>query len=294
MPLICLILILLLGSCGAALRNSAEQPEKEEGAGPGPAEAAANEGRETQEAAPQPVHPAFSIGEEALAGLLDELPEEAQAAIKKRPQYFLELVDQVLQLPRYLTVLVDKNHSLPEEYEPERLAALDGYPLVLNKSGLSLHAGLMPDLLAMNEAAAADGVRLVISSSYRSYDYQKGLYERFVVIHGKEEADRFSARPGTSQHQLGTAIDFGSITEKIAETGQGRWLAARAWEFGFSLSYPKNGEELTGYMWEPWHFRYISRTAARLQREFFADSQQHMLEFLHARRGYFEAARSTM
>lgn len=240
---------------------------------------------------PRRIHPDFSVSRTELEEKTAQLPENIQKSILERPQYFLELLRRSIELPDYLLRLVDKAHSLSEGYRPNSTVELSEYDmLTLNRNTLTLHSGCMPDLLAMNEAARRDGIKLVISSTYRTYEYQKGLYERYVENYGQEEADRFSARPGTSQHQLGTAVDFGSITKEIAETPQGRWLAEHAWEFGFSLSYPKGMEELTGYMWEPWHFRYISRTGTRLQREFFGDIQQHMTEFLHSHRDFFEKA----
>ena len=149
----------------------------------------------------------------------------------------------------------------------------------------------MPEVLALAAGARADGVTLLFSSSYRSYDYQKVVYEREVKTYGQETADRESAHPGASQHQLGTAIDFGSITDAFAATKAGRWLAAHAEDFGFSLSYPRGYEEVTGYRWESWHYRYIGRPAARLQRECFQDVQQYLLEFIHDNRAALEAAR---
>jgi D-alanyl-D-alanine carboxypeptidase len=210
-----------------------------------------------------------------------------RAAIEQRPEYFLELIRRALELPEEYLRLVDKEHPLPEGYAPDDLAALTDYPLTLNRRDLRLRRACMPDLLAMVEAARADGVELVLSSAFRSYEYQKGLYERYVRNHGREEADRFSARPGTSQHQLGLTIDFGSITKEIIHTDQGQWLAEHAWEYGFSLSYPEGKEELTGYIYEPWHFRYITRTGTRLEHEFFRGLQQHLTEYLYRNRSLF-------
>ena len=127
---------------------------------------------------------------------------------------------------------------------------------------------------------ADDGLTLVFSTTYVSYVYQANLYARNVAELGALEGRRAGAAPGTSQHQLGTVIDFGSITDDFAETKAGRWLDRNAGRFGFSLSFPKGMEELTGYMWESWHYRYIGETAANLQREFFADIQQNLMLFL--------------
>jgi D-alanyl-D-alanine carboxypeptidase len=112
-----------------------------------------------------------------------------------------------------------------------------------------------------------------------------------VKTYGQEMADRESARPGASQHQLGTAIDFGSITDAFAETRAGRWLVAHAWEYGFSLSYPQGYEGITGYRYESWHYRFITKAGVLLQRRYFGDVQQYLLEFLDANRAALEAKR---
>jgi D-alanyl-D-alanine carboxypeptidase len=143
----------------------------------------------------------------------------------------------------------------------------------------------VPDLLAMNEAARQAGLELVHSSAYRSYEYQAEVYQRNIDALGKERADRESAQPGKSQHQLGTAIDFGSITDAFADTPEGRWLAEHAWEFGFSLSYPDGYEDVTGYRYESWHFRHISRIGTRLERDFFIGIQQYFLSFIDEKKG---------
>jgi zinc D-Ala-D-Ala carboxypeptidase len=120
---------------------------------------------------------------------------------------------------------------------------------------------------AFNEMAAAaklDGFELIAFSTYRSYDYQTGLYERYVERDGSEAADRYSARPGYSEHQTGLAFDIGEVnneqyyaSEKFGETEAGKWVAANAYRFGFIMRYPEGKEKITGYMHESWHFRYV-------------------------------------
>ena len=119
-----------------------------------------------------------------------------------------------------------------------------------------------------------------MSSAYRSYSYQERLFNNYVRVDGIEAAERYSARPGTSQHQLGMAIDFGSITDDFAETKMGRWVYNNAARFGWTLSFPKGYEDITGYQWECWHFRYVGISAAKMQKKYFCDIQQYMLEFI--------------
>jgi D-alanyl-D-alanine carboxypeptidase len=132
----------------------------------------------------------------------------------------------------------------------------------------------------MDAAARSEGVVLAISSAYRSYAYQKQVFARNVAEDGLELARRSSAEPGRSQHQLGAAIDFGSIDDSFAETKAGKWLAANARRFGFSPSYPKGMEGLTGYRWESWHYRYVGEEAAALEAEFFGGLQARMIAFM--------------
>ncbi|WP_018526821.1 M15 family metallopeptidase [Alkalispirochaeta alkalica] len=222
---------------------------------------------------------------ELLAGESSRIAE----TILESPQEFLGLMGKALEMPRDLFVLVDKETPLPADYVPRDLVDLTKYQdrLTLNREGLSLRKILMPDLLAMVEEAAREGVILDLSSTYRSYAYQEWLFQYWVDRIGQERAERSSARPGSSQHQLGTAIDFGSVTGPFAEHPAGRWLAEKGWRYGFSLSYPQGYEDVTGYIYEPWHFRYISRPGTRLERFFFDGIQQYFLEFWDRREPFF-------
>lgn len=118
----------------------------------------------------------------------------------------------------------------------------------------------------MARAATADGLELVAFSTFRSYDYQVQLYNDYVARDGKDAADRYSARPGFSEHQTGLAfdisgpggIDFGTF----GETKEGKWLRDNAHRFGFILRYPEGKEHITGYMYESWHFRYVGKEIA--------------------------------
>jgi len=214
-----------------------------------------------------------------LVGLPPEILERAMAS----PERFSRLVQSTQALitedPRLLA-RVDKERALPADYEPTDLVFLTEYPFALSRKDLRLRKPAAEAAREMDAAAKADGVILVFSSAYRSYAYQSEVYERNVRQDGQAAADRVSARPGQSQHQLGTVVDFGAIENTFAETKAGRWMTANAARFGFSLSYPKGAEELTGYSWESWHFRYIGKDAAALQDEFFGGMQQYLMLFL--------------
>jgi len=182
-----------------------------------------------------------------------------------------------------LLLLIDKKHAIAAEWVPPALVAVaGGRSYVAGREGLSLRKPAEVALERMARAARVDGITLVVSSTYRSYDYQKKVYERNVREMGEQAASRESAKPGESQHQLGTAVDFGSITDEYAATRAGKWLASHAGEYGWSLSFPKGMEAVTGYRWECWHYRYIGVEAVALQDTWFGGSQQYMLEFIDA------------
>lgn len=149
----------------------------------------------------------------------------------------------------------DKQHSL-EEYAPNDLVEISLFP------GNYLRIEAAAALDRMMSAARNDGVTLRVLSAYRSYTTQMRLFENYARIYGREEANTFSALPGHSEHQLGTTIDFGNndqtdLRSSFENTQQSRWLSENARHYGFVLSYPKDKEEETGYIYEPWHYRYI-------------------------------------
>lgn len=180
-----------------------------------------------------------------------------------------------------LFFLIDKSHKAESSYVPKDLVALEKNSLFdLNKAGMKIRPEAYSALKEMSQAALNDGIRLLVSSVYRSYSYQENLFNYWVSVDGLEEAERESARPGTSQHQLGTAVDFGSISDDFDKTQMGQWIYRNAAEYGWSLSFPKGYEDVTGYRWECWHFRYIGKKACRFQQKWFSGVQQFMLEFI--------------
>lgn len=157
------------------------------------------------------------------------------------------------------------NETLPAEptYVDGILIASKRYPLPSTFApGESEEAREAFEALAA-EAKLSD-YELVAFSTYRSFDYQQQLYDRYVSNDGVDAADRYSARPGYSEHQTGLAFDIGELhfeqhfaRESFGETPAGQWLAANAHKYGFIMRYPNGKEKITGYMFEPWHFRYV-------------------------------------
>jgi D-alanyl-D-alanine carboxypeptidase len=217
----------------------------------------------------------FSFTGENFPGNLSDLPEKAM----KHPGRFLDLAAGMLEMPGEYLVLVDKNHPLPPDFKPGDIVDLKNYPVKRNRDNLYLDRKAAEALSTLSEAAGAEGLVLRVSSAYRSYEYQRALFNRYAEKDGEEAASRYSARAGTSQHQLGSTVDFGSISDAFAESPEGLWMTVNAGNFGWSLSYPRGKEAETGYVWESWHWRWIGNCAVKMQNEFFAGSQQQMLMF---------------
>ena len=165
----------------------------------------------------------------------------------------------------YYLALVTKETTLKSNYKPTNLEAIPAYmnpsyPMLLRKEALD-------HLEKLWAAAKKDGIELSVRSAYRSYETQEQIFNDYVSQYGAEEANRFSARPGQSEHQLGTTVDFGGtevdFKAQFGQTPQGRWLAQNAHYYGFAKSYPQGKEYITGYIYEPWHFRYIGIDHAR-------------------------------
>ena len=237
------------------------------------------------------ISPDFTITRPELESMVGSMPSDISERILATPDAFLALLAKLLDEPAGYFVLVDKTHPIGESYLPPDLVRLTDYPLAVARNDLELRKAIMPEVVAMSRAAKADGVTLLFSSTYRSYSYQTYVYNREVRLYGKKVADSESAVPGTSQHQLGTAIDFGSISDAFEKTAASRWLVANAWEYGFSLSYPQGYEQVTGYRYESWHYRYITKAGAQMQRRYFDDIQAYLLLFLHDNWAALEASR---
>ncbi|MGP1415709.1 MAG: M15 family metallopeptidase [Treponema sp.] len=225
----------------------------------------------------------FAEGHLHLPKNIGHIPAKILKDIEEHEEQFInDLNDVFNEGSDELFILVDKGHLLSNTFVPYKLIELkSNSQYLVNKKGLLLTPLAENSLSIMAKAAKLDGVTLLVSSAYRSYEYQNNLFDRYARQYGEKEADRFSARPNASQHRLGTVIDFGSIDDAYAETKPGKWLAMHAEDYGWSLSYPKGYENITGYKWECWHYRYLGIKACKLQKKYFGNIQQYMLEFIH-------------
>jgi D-alanyl-D-alanine carboxypeptidase len=204
--------------------------------------------------------------------------ETEQIEINENNVFINDLLSALKGDP-YLRLLIDKNNSF-ESYAPHDLIAL-GSGSYESVPGFMLRAEAAASLEEMAAAAGKDGLRLTVSSAYRSYSCQAEIYSNYVSRFGVDYTDRISARPGHSQHQLGLAVDFGQISNSFAQTAEGFWLAVNASRFGWSLSYPNGYENVTGYSWESWHYRYVGKELAEFIDKYFDGIQQDALVFIH-------------
>lgn len=166
-----------------------------------------------------------------------------------------------------ITVLVNKQHPLaPMNYVPPNLVSASDYGIPVSGANGMLRAEAAEAMLGMLAEARSAGAGFSLVSGYRSYSAQASLFASYARRSGAAQANRYSARPGYSEHQTGLAADVAAdgavLTRSFANTRSGQWLAANSWRFGFILRYPENGEPVTGYIFEPWHFRFIGTPAA--------------------------------
>lgn len=186
-------------------------------------------------------------------------PRSAQATATPEPLPLAPEGDPFL-LP------LGKDMALADTYVPPDLVLLPERRLAVGGQMLRREAAdaLEEWLTAADEA----GFDIKVLSGYRSYDEQVATFQYWAEKLGEAEAERSSARPGHSEHQLGTTVDLTTaavgwdLVEGFGDTEEGRWLAATAADYGFVMSYPKDAEPITGYEYEPWHFRYVGRRHA--------------------------------
>lgn len=158
-----------------------------------------------------------------------------------------------------LLYLVNKDYALTADFVPADLVR----PQVASQlSGITLKSEASQALERLFAAAKQEGHMLVAVSGYRSFSKQSAIYARKAASVGKKKASLIVALPGTSEHQLGLAMDIGRknnahLIPDFGNTPEGRWVAQNAHRFGFIIRYKAEWTEVTGYAYEPWHIRYI-------------------------------------
>ena len=154
-------------------------------------------------------------------------------------------------------LIVNKYYQLSSDYEREDLIEV---PTMYAYSGIKLSSVAYEAFKELFNAAKSEGYTIVINSGYRSYDSQEAVYNRNKNNYGTTYADNFVARPGHSEHQTGLAVDvadYENSSEDFEKTEAYQWMLDNAHKYGFILRYPKDKEDITGYSFESWHFRYV-------------------------------------
>ncbi|MCM1186256.1 MAG: M15 family metallopeptidase [Lachnoclostridium sp.] len=209
------------------------------------------------------------LNEEQMRALEEEQNREQGESAAKRPEDDLKISENFSK-DDWRLILVNKQHSIPDDYTfpKENIKTLNGIK--------QCDSRILDDYNDMLEAAAKEGLYLKPCSSYRDLEYQQVLIDQHMVSYMKQgfsyvEAFQLSSRrvqvPGSSEHQLGLALDIvcdthHDLTEDFEDTKEGIWLAKNSYKYGFILRYPKEKEYITGVKYEPWHFRYVGIEAA--------------------------------
>ncbi|MCI8568885.1 MAG: M15 family metallopeptidase [Bacilli bacterium] len=160
-------------------------------------------------------------------------------------------------------VLVNKYNYLKEDFIPENLQSINSNYALGNMKLVSYAKEAFEKL---SHAAKQEKLNIIAMSTYRSYNYQVNLYNRYVENDGKEAADTYSGRPGHSEHQTGLAVDVYNIKEtytNFENTKEFTWMQEHAHEYGFILRFPKDKVNETGYQYESWHYRYVGKEIAK-------------------------------
>lgn len=164
--------------------------------------------------------------------------------------------------PGQIDVLVNKNYKLSHTYMPSDLEPVN---ITYAHENKYLRHDAKVAYEKMAEQAKKEGYQIILVSAYRSYSYQKELYQHYIKTSGKNYADRCSARPGHSEHQTGLALDImgeNNDYNLFEQTKEFTWIQQNAHKYGFILRYPNNKTDITGFKYEPWHYRYVGRKLA--------------------------------
>ncbi|MEG0026496.1 MAG: M15 family metallopeptidase [Bacilli bacterium] len=160
-------------------------------------------------------------------------------------------------------MLVNKFNYLDSTYKPENIVPIAVQYSYDDNQTLDY---VYEKYKEMWQAASAENLKLIVSSSYRDYDYQEELYNNYKNQKGTEWADGIAARAGYSEHQTGYALDIVNINSTMndfEDSKEFKWLTKNAYKYGFILRYPYDKEDITGYNYESWHYRYVGKEVAK-------------------------------
>lgn len=179
--------------------------------------------------------------------------------------YKYDIIEEGKQIESNL-ILVNKKISLDASYEPTDLIK-PNIPFLNSTAEEEKYMKKESSKAIENlfEKAKEEGINIIGSSAYRSYEEQEKTYKHNIEVRGKKEAGKYAAVPGNSEHQTGLAIDVTNEDRWFDKsTKEAQWLANNAHKFGFILRYPEGKEDITGYNYEPWHIRYVGKDVAQI------------------------------
>lgn len=212
----------------------------------------------------------FSAGNEAPQGEStreEEIPLKETITPQQEESRNVSIDEEEAQTTDIL--IVNKQNPIsPLDFVPDLTVPNVRLRLDPSAEQMKIDSSISGDIEAMFTAAKNDGVSLVFGSGYRSASKQKQFYDSYVARDGQAAADTYSARPGHSEHQTGLSFDVttpsGTCHLEICfgDTPEGEWMAANAHKHGFILRYPEGDSAITGYQYEPWHFRHVGKDAA--------------------------------
>ncbi len=195
-------------------------------------------------------------------------------------------VDRDLPAPNAIDpvfTILDRSYGLDAAYAPDDLVAASAAGFSGGSGNKLMRSAIIGDLGDLLAASRDAGLEIAIESAYRSYASQTATLDIWTARLGPAAALLRTARPGHSEHQLGTAIDFtspgwsGRVGDWATASAEGVWMAQHGWEYGFVMSYPPDSQPATCFAYEPWHYRWIGRAAAAAQRTSGLDLR-HFLE----------------
>ncbi len=185
--------------------------------------------------------------------------------------------------PTRTDVLVTKSRSLPKDYVPQDLVKVNIEFKQSNDTVKQMRSDAAKAIEELFAAAKKAGYTLYGISGYRPYDMQNRIYNSYVSSKGLSYAQRISAQPGKSEHQTGLAMDISCsslsyLGQDFGDTSEGKWVAENAYKYGLIIRYPEGKEDITGYMYEPWHLRYVGVTLAKKIYESGLTFDEYMLQ----------------
>ncbi len=186
----------------------------------------------------------------------------------------------VIANPYDRLVLVNKYNQLPWNFKQNNLVNMNKKYTVNDGKQYLLENTAYEKFVQMADAARKDGVSLRVISAYRTEDYQRRLYNKKIKTLGKNNVDNYSARAGFSEHQTGLAVDINSTKNSFEHTDAFRWLQKHAHEYGYILRYPKGQKWITGYEYEPWHYRYVGTDAAKIIHQEGSTYEQYYAKYI--------------